>query len=580
MKPVIPVINKTPELADCRDQWFLDEAYDCWCLEDILYTQKATTPKFQRMSIFVPHAYLNADGSVNAEGSCGSFTAETAPVVFENNSAGYMQMPHTWLGGPRDEAPKYLRRGMVYVTCGSRGRESRDQSGQLCGKSPWTLVDLKTGIRFLRHNAGVLPGNFARMISVGWSAGGAMSSLLGVTGNDPKFLPYLEQNGAFLDETDDVYAAQAYCPILDLDHADLAYEWQFRNDPENESSPAGPAGTMTPFQDALSQKLSARYVEYFNSLGLTDPSTGTALTLGPDGRSGSAYTLLMETLEASAAKYLKKLDAGELPEQYSAADYLTGNYTYKTDAPAPGPGPDGPDGPEKKDDLGLHHAGAAVMLPPLDGEPDGEKPMGPPSLGDLVSRPPKGVPYKGLEFPQIEVPGDDKRSWLSWDGTKASITDLDSYILNHRRRMKPCTAFDTLNADSGENQEFGTPEQDYLHFNPAIAEAVAELKDDYPEEYAAYYPSWSTVAADAAQAERRALINPMNYIGSADSTCAPYFRIRVGAQDADTAFTISMAFGLKLANDGIDVDYALVWDKPHCEADYPDEVCDWIEKII
>ena len=95
MEQPIPIVNKTPELAGCRDQWFLDKSYNCWCLEDVLYTQKATTPKFQRLSLFVPKAYLNQDGTVNEGGSMGRFTARTAPVVFENNSAGYMQMPHT-----------------------------------------------------------------------------------------------------------------------------------------------------------------------------------------------------------------------------------------------------------------------------------------------------------------------------------------------------------------------------------------------------------------------------------------------------------------------------------------------------
>ena len=104
------------ELADCRNQWTFDGEWQVWCLEDILYTPKATTPKFQRMSIFVPKPYLNADGTVNADGVCGIYSAKTAPVIFENNSAGYMQMPHTWLGGPRDEAGKYLERGMIYVT--------------------------------------------------------------------------------------------------------------------------------------------------------------------------------------------------------------------------------------------------------------------------------------------------------------------------------------------------------------------------------------------------------------------------------------------------------------------------------
>ena len=568
----IPVINRTPELADCREEWSFDETYRCWCLEDILYTQKATTPKFQRMSIFVPEAYLNADGTVASEGKMGKFTAKTAPVVFENNSAGYMQMPHTWLGGPRDEAGKYLARGMVYVTCGCRGRESRDQDGKLCAKSPWALVDLKTGIRFLRHNAAVLPGDFSRIISVGWSAGGAMSSLVGLTGDDPRYLPFLEQNGAFMDQSDAVYAAQVYCPIVDLDHADLAYEWQFQRDRENEASPAGPAGRMTPFQAALSQKLAAAYVAYFNSLELKHPDTGAPLTLNEDGRSGSGYDYLMGLLEASASDYLTRLERGELPEKYSAQDYILGRYTHQVPAPPPAPGPD-------KDDLGLHHAGAAVMMPPVGEElPGGKKPMGPPSLGDLVSRPPKGVPYVGMEFPMVDAPGTDKTKWLAWDGEKAHISGLDDYILNHRRRMKPCTSFDTLGMDSGENQEFGTPEQDYMHFNEYIAPAIASLKEQFPDEYARYYEGFAKAVGDAALAERRALINPMDLIGTAKNA-AGFFRIRVGACDADTAFTISMALALKLAEVGKSVDYALVWDRPHCEADYPGEVCGWIEEI-
>lgn len=577
MRPIsVPIINQTPELSDCRDKWFFDEQWNCWCLEDILYTQRATTPKFQRMSIFVPKAYLNADGTVNEEGRDGQFTAKTAPVVFENNSAGYMQMPHTWLGGPRDEAGKYLARGMVYVTCGCRGRESRDQNGKLCGKSPWALVDLKTGIRFLRHNAAALPGDLNHIISVGWSAGGAMSSLVGITGNNANFLPLLEQNGAFMDETDDVYAAQVYCPIIDLDHADIAYEWQFQNDPENESSPAGPAGVMTPFQAALSKKLAAAYVRYFNSLGLVHPETGAPITLNEDGRSGSGYDYLMEQLEKSATDFLTRLTQGRLEVSYSAEDYMNGNYTTQVPAPAPSAGDD----EGKKDDIGLHHAGAAIARPPMDAPDGGDKPSGPPSLGDLVSRPPKGVPYVAFQPPMMDKQGEPKESWLSWDGQKASITSLDDYILNHRRRMKPCTSFDTLGMDSGENQEFGTPERDYMHFSEYIAPAIEELKEAFPEEYAQYHDAFAQAIGDQELARRRYLINPLSYI-STEEQCdtAGHFRINVGACDADTAFTKSMTLALKLAAAGKSVEYHLIWDKPHCEADYPFEVCDWIEKI-
>lgn len=568
----IPIVNETLELADCRDSWFFDEQYQVWCLEDILYTLKATTPKFQRMSIFVPKPYMSAPGVPNPDGFMGKFTAATAPVVFENNSAGYMQMPHTWLGGPRDEAEKYLERGMVYVTCGCRGRESLDQQGNLCGKSPWALVDLKTGIRFLRHNAAAIPGNLDHIISVGWSAGGAMSTLIGVTGNSPLYTPYLEKNGAFMDEKDDVYAAQIYCPITDLDHADLAYEWQFGNDPENEASPAGPAGVMTPFQAALSKKLSAAYVEYFNSLDLKDPATGKALVLNEDGRSGSGYDYLMARIEDSATDFLSRLSEGKMPEQYGTQDYISGNYTRRIPAPPPA------DGPGKKDDIGLHHAGAAVAIP--DAAPEDNKPVGRPSLGDLVSRPPKGVPYKGLEFPMTDAPGTDKRSWLSWDGKHASITSLDDYILNHRRRMKPCTSFDTLGMDSGENQEFGSPERDYMHYNVHISPAIAALKEQFLTEYAQYFTAFAAADGDEELSRRRYLINPLHFIGGTEPCdSADHYRIRVGACDADTAFTVSMSLALKLSNAGKAVDYALVWDKPHCEADYPGEVCDWIEAV-
>lgn len=563
----IPIVNATSELADCRNAWTFDEQYQCWCLEDILYTQRPTTPKFQRMSIFVPKAYLSPEGHVLPQGKCGQYTAVTAPVVFENNAAGYMQMPHTWLGGPRDEAGKYLQRGMVYVTCGCRGRESRDENGRLCGKSPISLIDLKMGLRFLRHNADVLPGDFEKIISVGWSAGGAMSSLLGLTGNDPRYDSGLAAAGAFMEERDDVFAAQIYCPIVDLEHADLAYEWQFAKDPENEDSPAGPAGRLSPFQQALSHKLAQRYIRYFNSLELRDPADGTLLTFGEDGRSGTAYKYLMARLEDSATEFLRRQaeGSGELP--CTAEEYLAGQYTHKVPAPKPKKGPG----------LMQGHAGPGVALPDA---PEGKGPAGRPSLGDLVSRPPRGVPYQGMEFPMVYAPGDDKRSWMSWDGQRAHITDLDSYLLNHRRRMKPCTSFDTLGMDSGENQVFGTSERDYMHFNSEIGEAIAELAEEFPQEAARYGAAWEGTGHDAALEARKFLINPMNFAApGAGGTRARHFRIRVGASDADTAFTVSMALALRLANTGCPVDYALVWDKPHCQADYPGQVCDWIEEL-
>lgn len=558
----IPVANKTMELNECRDKWVLDEKHGCYMLEDILYTPAATTPKFQRLSIFVPKHLMNADGTFTEE-------AKRVPVVFENNSAGYMQMPHVWLDGPRCYAQQYLDHGLVYVSAGCRGRESRDADGRLI-KGPCALVDLKTAIRFLRHNREVLPGDWDKIISAGWSAGGAMSTLLAVTGDNESYLPYLKENGAFLDESDAIYAAQIYCPIVDLEHADIAYEWMFRADKTCEDSPAGPAETMTPFKEALSAVLAKRYVEYFNSLQLRHPVTGELLVLNVDGRSGSGYDYLMERLNDSATEYLTRLEAGKLPQKYSAADYISGNYMAKAPAPMGGPKP--------KHDPGMHHAGPGMQMPGK--SPMGQKPPAPPSLGDLVSRPPKGMPFIDMKPKFIDVPGSTK-PWLNWDGEKATISDLDTYVLQHRRRMKPCTSFDKLDMDSGENQAFGTPEQDYVHYVADIADAIAELKNSYPVEYKKYYDAYASVAEDAALAERVRLLNPLSFIGTDEqSTQAKHYRIRVGASDADTSTSVSMTLAVKLQNAGCGtVDYALVWDQPHSEADYEGDVLAWIDSI-
>lgn len=564
MKEQIEIQNRTAELADCADCWSFDRQYDCWCLEDVLYTQKAMVPKFQRLSIFVPKAYLRTDGTIDPAGTSHGYTAATVPVVFENNSAGYMQMPHTWLGGPRNYARQYLDAGFVYVSSGCRGRESRDENGEWAGKAPLTLVDLKTALRFLRHNRAVLPGNWDRVISVGWSAGGAMSALLGVTGDSAQFDGYLQENGAFMEESDAVYAAQIYCPIIDLEHADLAYEWMFGADKTCETSPAGPAETMTPFKRALSKALSTRYVGYFNSLSLRNPLTGEPLTLSPDGRGGTAYAYLMDRLNDSATDFLQRLQAGTLPLQCAVPEYLAGEYTYQ----APGELPPLPNG-----DPGLHHAGPGAVAPPL----PGNLPM---SLGDLMSRPPCGMPAIFEEPPMVTCAGSDKRGWLSWDGNRAALCSLDAYVREYRRRMKPCTAFDKLSMDSGENQEFGTGQNDYIHFSTAVGEALREVEKDFPAETARYLPGYAAIQGDAALAQRVALLNPMGFIGrSGDCRQAAHYRIRVGAHDADTSLSVSMTLALRLANAGCgDVDYAIVWDQPHAEADYPGEVCDWIRK--
>ena len=81
-------------------------------------------------------------------------------------------------------------------------------------------------------------------------------------------------------------------------------------------------------------------------------------------------------------------------------------------------------------------------------------------------------------------------------------------------------------------------------------------------------------------AERKKLLNPLNYISSDSVDTAEHIRIRVGTQDGDTSLSTSAVLALSLENKtDADVDYALVWDQPQGNADYDGELVQWIEKI-
>ena len=68
--------------------------------------------------------------------------------------------------------------------------------------------------------------------------------LLGATGNESDYAPYLQEIGA-ADARTDIYAVSAYCPITDLDHADMAYEWSYNGVNEYTGMPSF-GGQMEP----------------------------------------------------------------------------------------------------------------------------------------------------------------------------------------------------------------------------------------------------------------------------------------------------------------------------------------------
>ncbi|MFK0171501.1 subtype B tannase [Streptomyces sp. NPDC090306] len=117
-----------------------------------------------------------------------------------------------------------LAAGFVVVEPGCRGRTLTDSAGNYYGTAPAAIVDLKAAVRYIRFNKGRIPGNTERIVSTGTSAGGALSALLGASGDSRIYDKYLKAAGA-ADASDAIFASADWCPITDLEHADGAYEY-------------------------------------------------------------------------------------------------------------------------------------------------------------------------------------------------------------------------------------------------------------------------------------------------------------------------------------------------------------------
>lgn len=254
--------------------------------EGLFYVANVADSTYQYLNVYIPEpAYA---------------TNSTAPMFLRTYVGGYFSSKAQ---GPSatDASGRALREGYVLVIPGARGWNAKvtkpNGTTAFSGKAPAGIVDLKAAIRYLRYNNKVMPGDAERIITDGTSAGGAMSSLLGATGNHPAYEPYLQALGA-AKERDDVFATVAYCPIIDLDHADMAYEWLYngtnRNAGDAASRPTGPRSLSSATQLEVSNELAAQFPAYQSSLGLKLPD-GTPLTA--DNYRAYLKTFLMQSAQ-------------------------------------------------------------------------------------------------------------------------------------------------------------------------------------------------------------------------------------------------------------------------------------------
>ena len=254
--------------------------------EGISYVRKPEDPAYQQLNLYVP---LDTKGRADKD----------IPVLMRNNVGGYMASP---AGTPSvaDATGRALAEGYVVCIPGARGNGSSvtvNGKTVYTGTAPNGLLDLKAATRYLHYNDDLIPGNCDRIFTDGTSAGGAMSALQGATGDAVDYEPRLKAMGA-AEASDAVYASICYCPITDLNHADMEYEWLY-----------GCTNTgvrhLDAAQIAISDELAALAPAYINSLELKD-ADGNAITA--DNYMDYLKTFIM----ASAQKALE--EGCEIPD--------------------------------------------------------------------------------------------------------------------------------------------------------------------------------------------------------------------------------------------------------------------------
>lgn len=245
----------------------------------IPYVANPIDKDYQSLNVSVP---IKIDG-VDVD-------ASNAPILFKIGVGGYMSVRNAeggedkGVGGPpprfrssarpEKEEPTIsandalaLAAGYVVVYPGCRGRDNQAADGTYYGKAPAAIVDLKAAVRYIRHNKGVIPGNVNQIVSVGCSAGGALSAVLGASGNSDLYSEYLNEIGA-AEASDAILASACYSPITDLEHSDMAYEWMYGESPTRNGI----------VNQELSKELKDSYAKYQSFLEIEGKETFGILT--------------------------------------------------------------------------------------------------------------------------------------------------------------------------------------------------------------------------------------------------------------------------------------------------------------
>lgn len=134
--------------------------------ENRVYVAHPVDTTYQSMNIYVPEGYFKGK-------TINGYTAKTAPIFMPNTVGGYMPgEPGTpsekdRMTGGANAILTALSKGYVVAAPGARGRTSQGADGTYTGKAPALIVDMKAAVRYVRHNAGRLPGDTEKSSPMG-----------------------------------------------------------------------------------------------------------------------------------------------------------------------------------------------------------------------------------------------------------------------------------------------------------------------------------------------------------------------------------------------------------------------------
>jgi len=453
-----------------------------------------------------------------------------------------------------DKVGAALARGFVYINMASRSRGATAPAGVFSdgvyqGKAPAAIVDAKAAVRYLRLNDGSMPGNATRIVVNGTSGGGAQSTQLAATGDHADYLPYLKAVGAAgVDAgtkssiSDSIYAVVAYCPIQDMGGADIAYEWMF--------NVLGTRAAVSADQKA----------------GLIVDASGAELVRAANPDPTGSATLMKQFVTYQASLGLKGDDGAALTADNMLAALQTEIQKAASAQVKAG-----------KPFVAFNATGTAAA----NGVAGGSGTLS--YTNDFMDVGADGV-----------VKSFNMSNYLKFVAKQARLKAMSSFDQVGQTAILSTTATaDTTKAGAaifgnyhgGESNLFGTPAQVYSNFteyawnNNNGGDAVNPTQSDVGLLKTGF--TWAANPQKDFVLSQYKMINALPYIGKTEGI-TKHWRIRNGARDRDTSFTVAynLSRALKSDTNVKTLDFALHWDQGHAGNYDVQNAFTWIDQRL